>query len=394
VVRHGEEERGVWNNTSYIVKLVSGALAFILVLPALVLGIEGDITADGVVDWADVNLLCEEWLFEDCSADNWCSGADIDESNGVDFADFALLTRNWLKYDLPIISSWLLGCIHYHTTNSDGRLSLESMVAAYRDGGDDWTCVTDHDYISDANQYSSGSFLVINGVEATAYGPHVVGLGMSGTGWFYPGCGLQEHINNVVAGGGLPIVAHPHWTDDNLGYHNIVELMSNMTGCKHIEVYNHFCQLFWGNGNSESYWDQLLSAGKVIYGTVAEDAHDLWETGYTYNAVGARGLNVGDIKTAIENGDSYICFSACRWGRGISITDYNVTGRRAGDSISIQTDTGETIQFLGNGGNILKMVDGNQASYSFGGAEKYVRVKVTNYSGDVTWTQPVFVESR
>ncbi|MBN1391311.1 MAG: right-handed parallel beta-helix repeat-containing protein [Sedimentisphaerales bacterium] len=376
-----------------ISKLLPAVTTLTLALSVFAWGIEGDITSDGTVNWDDLDLLCEEWLEEDCSANNWCGGADIDQSNTVDFDDFTLLARNWLEYVTPPIGNWLQGCIHWHSTNSDGQNSLEEMTAAYRDcGGDDWTCVADHDYISNVNQYSTGNFLGINGVEATAFGPHVVGLGMSGTGWYFPGYGLQGHINNIIAGGGLPIVAHPNWSDAS-GHLDILDLMMNMTGCKHIEVYNNLCEYFWGKGNSEWLWDQLLSAGKVIYGTAGDDAHSITGAGYTYNVVGARELTVSNIKAAIRKGDGYFCYCPSQWASGINITDYNVTGTRAGDSVRIQTNAYGTFFFIGNGGRILRISNGNQASYRFCGDEGYVRTKVTNCSRDITWTQPVFVES-
>jgi hypothetical protein len=92
------------DNASYVLKLAAmGLLILILLSPALVWGIEGDITADGVVNWDDVNSLCERWLFENCSEPNWCNGADIDESNSVDFKDFAIMASEWL---LPIITKF------------------------------------------------------------------------------------------------------------------------------------------------------------------------------------------------------------------------------------------------------------------------------------------------
>jgi hypothetical protein len=109
--------------------LVLAALLFVIYLPVEVLAIEGDITGDGAVDWADVNSLSVNWLYNDCAAINgWCDGADIDESNSVDFIDFALLANNWLKTAdaYPPITGWYKGDIHYHTTNSDGNPSCLS----------------------------------------------------------------------------------------------------------------------------------------------------------------------------------------------------------------------------------------------------------------------------
>ena len=62
-------------------------------------------------------------------------------------------------------------------------------------------------------------------------------------------------------------------------------LLNNMTGCNLMSVFNWYCQDLWGNGNSEAYWDTLLTNGKVIYGYAEDDAHGLGRVGYTYNMV-------------------------------------------------------------------------------------------------------------
>jgi hypothetical protein len=265
------------------------------------------------------------------------------------------------------------------------------MMGYYRDTGHfDFACIADHDYISNANSYSTGSFLGINGVEASNGGPHVVGFGMSSTGSFTPGSGLQGHINNVISGGGLPMVAHPRWSAEIQSY-DMSTFMRNMTNCTLMSVYNRYCERVYHNGISESYWDELLSASKVIYGYAEDDAHGSGDAGYTYNMVQTSELSAGALKTALQNGNSYFCYSTVKWALGITITDYNVIGTGAGGMINITTDVGQTIQFIGNNGAVLQTVNSNAGSYTINGSEKYVRIKVTNADGDITWIQPVFV---
>jgi hypothetical protein len=56
-----------------------------------------DLVTDGCVNWADVAVLSEQWLFDNCSADDWCNGADLNHSGKVDFSDFALLAQHWFQ---------------------------------------------------------------------------------------------------------------------------------------------------------------------------------------------------------------------------------------------------------------------------------------------------------
>ncbi len=376
--------------------LLLAALFSVIYFPVTVCAIEGDITGDGAVDLNDVNALSANWLRNDCAAVNsWCGGADIDESNSVDFVDFALLANNWLKIvdAYPPITGWYDGEIHFHTNTSpdDGGATLATMISSYRDtGGFSFACVSGHNYIFDANQYTTSSFLGINGFEASQ-GPHVVGFDISGLGAVDAGATLQAEIDYINSHGGLPMVAHPHWSQDNQSY-DMPTLLNNMTNCNLINVYNRRCERLDLNGNSETYWDTLLTNGKIIYGYAEDDAHGTGgDMGYSFNMVGATENSVAALRTAFQNGNFYFCRRVAKWGAGITITQYQVWGTEAGDTINITTNGGQTIQFIGHNGTVLSTVSGNSALYTIDGTEQYVRIRATNSIGDITWTQPVFV---
>ena len=46
----------------------------------------------------------EQWLAEDCTAWQWCGGADLDRSSKVDFEDFVILAESWGVVE-PFIST-------------------------------------------------------------------------------------------------------------------------------------------------------------------------------------------------------------------------------------------------------------------------------------------------
>ncbi len=54
----------------------------------------GDIDGSGVVDWADVKALGDEWL-NDCAGPGWCAGCDINQDYIVDFEDYGILSSQW-----------------------------------------------------------------------------------------------------------------------------------------------------------------------------------------------------------------------------------------------------------------------------------------------------------
>jgi cyclophilin family peptidyl-prolyl cis-trans isomerase len=58
----------------------------------------GDVVEDGQIDRKDLAVMASNWLDNDCnSANQFCSGSDLDYNGTLDFFDFALFSRNWSK---------------------------------------------------------------------------------------------------------------------------------------------------------------------------------------------------------------------------------------------------------------------------------------------------------
>lgn len=56
----------------------------------------GDIVKNNTVDLNDLNVIAQRWLDSNCAAINqWCSGADIDDSNDVSLIDYAIFATDW-----------------------------------------------------------------------------------------------------------------------------------------------------------------------------------------------------------------------------------------------------------------------------------------------------------
>jgi len=73
-----------------ILVVIFGFSGFVLATP-------GDMDGDGYVNLMDLSLFAGQWLANNCTPPDWCSGADIDHSGIVDFKDFAVLAENWRK---------------------------------------------------------------------------------------------------------------------------------------------------------------------------------------------------------------------------------------------------------------------------------------------------------
>ena len=97
--------------------------------------------------------------------------------------------------------------------------------------------------------------------------------------------------------------------------------------------------------------------------------------------VKAPALTKTDILENIRSGNFYAT-------TGVILNDYRVTEKY----ITIDSQNGESIVFTGKNGSVLKTVKGNKAEYQIKGDEYYIRAKITNSSGKMAWTQPIFIQ--
>jgi hypothetical protein len=102
------------------------------------------------------------------------------------------------------------GAIHIHTRRSDGSGTVDDVAAAAAQAGLQFVIVTDHGdgaRTADRPSYRSG-VLVIDAVEISTWGGHVVGLGLPTPP--YPLAGdARDVIEDIARLGGFSIIAHP-----------------------------------------------------------------------------------------------------------------------------------------------------------------------------------------
>lgn len=101
----------------------------------------------------------------------------------------------------------LRGAWHVHTTHSDGRASLEEVLAAARAAGLQFVVVTDHNVVTPAEAGWHDGVLVIEAHEASTRWGHVVAPGAPRA------LTLEERngqpLRAIAALGGTPVLAHP-----------------------------------------------------------------------------------------------------------------------------------------------------------------------------------------
>ncbi len=302
---------------------------------------------------------------------------------------------------------WYKGNTHTHTLNSDGDSTPDEVVRWYRERGYNFLVLSDHNYLTEVDglnavQGAAGKFIVIKGEEVSDNFQkkpiHINGLNIREL--VEPQHGdsvtstIQNNVNAIRRVDGVPHVNHPnfHWAinADN------IKAIKNL---RLFEVYNGHPQVnnLGGGGmpGLEAMWDDILSAGMILYGIAVDDAHHFktpWDKtkstpGHGWVMVRAAKLGAGEILQALEQGDFYA-------STGVTLQDYQASDKEIRITIAVTNQSKYTVQFIGRRGKVLKEVTTNPAVYAFNGDEFYVRAKVVESNGMAAWTQPVFLNKQ
>lgn len=184
-----------------------------------------------------------------------------------------------IPFDKP--GRFYRGNLHTHSTCSDGALSPEAVVKAYRDEGYDFIALTDHfleryNYpLTDTRPYRSPEFTTLIGAEL--HGPKIDLGGM----WHVVAAGLPLDFEPLREGESGPDIAaraaatgafvgaaHPAWYGLTMG-----DLERVLGAVDAIEVYNETCAELNDRGDSWAICDALLARGHKLSAYAADDAH-------------------------------------------------------------------------------------------------------------------------
>jgi hypothetical protein len=304
---------------------------------------------------------------------------------------------------------WYKGNTHTHTINSDGDSTPDEVVRWYREHGYNFLVLSDHNYLTEVDGLNTvfgaaNKFIVIKGEEVTDKFQekpiHINGLNIKQVVEPQQGSSvtsvIQNNVNAIRRVEGVPHVNHPnfHWA---IGANDL----KSVKNLRLFEIYNGHPQVnnLGGGGmpGLESMWDDILSAGMLLYGIAVDDAH-FFKTpgdktkstpGHGWVMVRATELSGGEILRALEKGDFYA-------STGVTLRDYSVSSKEIRIEIAEDTQSRSkyTVQFIGKEGKILKEVTTNPAVYVFNGDEFYVRAKVIESNGKMAWTQPVMLNKQ
>jgi hypothetical protein len=293
-------------------------------------------------------------------------------------------------------AAWLKGNTHTHTRESDGDSTPESVVRWYREHGYDFLVITDHDKVT---RLAAEGIVLIPGEEVTDRLPkkplHVNALGIEKAVKPQGGTSvvdvLQRNVDAVRKAGGIAAINHP-----NFGWAFGTKELMQIEGATLLEIASgHPYVNMEGPPSVESMWDELLTAGKRIYGIAVDDFHHLerpWDTdvalpGKAWVVVRAEKRDAESILGALARGDFYA-------STGVELEDYTATNQEMRVQVREKNFARYRIQFIGEGGRVLQESNGATATYALNGEESYVRAKVIDSNGKTAWLQPNFARSR
>lgn len=285
---------------------------------------------------------------------------------------------------------WYKGCLHVHSSASDGALAPEEVLAWYRNRGYHFLALTDHRVPSEARTLAE-DWITLAAVEDDGVDPeaglyHLVGLGLERP-WVRPARAdsMQESIDALRDAGALVCLAHPYWSGQRSAQ------LLGAERCFALEVYNGGCEVDDAKGFSHVHWDDLLAAGRRLWGVAVDDAH--WRTGDRDAGLGwvwvkAPALTQQAILEALEKG----CFYASS-GPQIHSLDLDAESGQ----LAVRCSPVVAIDCVGNGPFSRRILapEGQtltEATYRLPKGPRYVRVACVDTQGGWAWSNPIFLE--
>ncbi len=296
----------------------------------------------------------------------------------------------------------LKGCLHCHTTRSDGEGTPEDTSRYYYDHGYDFLAMTDH-RIYNYNTYAKDLPLtVIPGMEfdntfekregsRRTFHTVVIGPGKEAGNGFEQDERLaggtatnqfeyQKYLDDFHARGNMTIYCHPEWSSTPARY------FENMQGLFAMEIWNTISVVRHDVDKDAAYWDELLGQGKKIYGVASDDCHALRERCKGWVRVRSEN-NVSAILAALKDGKFYSSTGPEIYDfyveDGVAVVKCSPCARIRFHSCMFPTQ----VTFAPDGETITEARIELRDHFP-----QYIRAVVVDEDGHHAWTNPIFFE--
>ena len=271
--------------------------------------------------------------------------------------------------------------LHIHTTNSDGNATPEDAARIYKEAGFDAVALTDHWFYNPEGEISglkilSGAEYNIGGGDSVGGVIHIVGVGMeTAPNLNCATATAQDIIDEINACGGLAILAHPAWSL------NSPEKMKFLKGINGVEIYNSVSNAGESNRPYSGYFIDIMANMGVIYPIVATD-----DTHYYMGEDETKSY----IMVEVQENSTKAILDAIKNEKFYSTQGPEVHIKRAGDKIIADCSECASICFMSNTvwapNRVYRGENLTHAEYTLCDSDKWVRVEVTDRSGNSAWT--------
>lgn len=259
------------------------------------------------------------------SSGEWRAQIDIERlGETIDYELIAFAEFNpveeamQLSYPENVVTNpdpgWYRGELHAHSTESDGKFPVETVIQAANDAGLDFFSLTDHFTSSQwwklAKLANNGKTALIRSLEITSHQGHANLHGLKE--WVdvfvdRPTWSMNQAADATHAQGGLFCINHPYsgdlaWKSYDFDWSkaDLMEIYHNLEGAN-----NHY---------HTGLWDLLLSQGYRIIGVAGTDSHDPYNGTDRINQVNtwvyADELSENGIIQGLQRGRVFISRSA------------------------------------------------------------------------------------
>ena len=312
----------------------------------------------------------------------------------------------------PREGRWVKGQLHAHTRRSDGRLSPEELLEAYRARGFEFVCLTDHDRLNAPARVVEG-VLVPPGEESTV-GPGWLPIGAHLLRLFVErplprrGLSLQARLALTQEEGGLAAACHPLWPGNlGTGRWRADQLLDPRL--RLLEIVNHHAPV----EPTLALWDQLLQRrgpAHPLWGAAVDDSHRACDIGRAWIWVKLPpGPAVGQghwhgypdarqacraLRSALECGAFYAStgLAADFWVEPALPGTEGGGAEAAGQpAVVVDSPQARRIRFVGPGLRVLGEFPGPRARYAPVPGDRFVRVELEGEDGSRAWSQPFWV---
>lgn len=280
---------------------------------------------------------------------------------------------------------WWRGCLHVHSTGSDGRLEPAEVASHYRALGYDFLALSDHRVITEPPTVEG--MVVLRAAEVNTSGEahpgkscHLVLIepeGLPPESLAEPGELLQESLRCTP----VVILAHPYWS--NLSGDDVLAL----SDCLGAEVFNTGCEVEIARGFSEYPWDYALSGGARLLGVAADDAHRCeQDSGGAWVMVKAEEPTAEALVESLRKGLFYSSM-----GPEIHRVSVDEKGVEVCCSPVLHIDF---VAATNRGAQVRGSLEEpiSRARYQWRGGERYLRIQVTDAGGRRAWTNPLYID--